>query len=391
MGIIIQQIAGRQYDDLYYPDFSGVARTINFFPVSNMKREDGVAYVALGLGKSIMEGQNVLQFSPKHPDILPQLVAGDFSIKNSQRDFYAIDLSNPEKQLNWNENITLRKEQISRAEKDGTLDLLGSTYDVDNDMVHDGIHHKGLKFVSFAHILKSNLFPLCDLLIDVLDLGKSGLGSTVEIEFAVDLAKNKGEKHKFYFLQIRPMISDKEQSNIDVSDIPQKRILVNSSHSLGNGLIKGITDVVYVRPNDFNAANTPKIAEEVGKINETIKAKALFIGIGRWGTSDPWLGIPVNWGQISKAKVMIEVALDNFNIDPSHGSHFFHNITSLGIGYFTIPANSYDEFIDWSWLDQQSAIYETELVRHVKLSEPLEVILNGRKGKGTILKPLNSL
>lgn len=391
MGIIIQEIAGRQYNDLYYPDFSGVARTINFFPVSNMKREDGVAYVALGLGKSIMEGQNVLQFSPKYPDILPQLVSGDFSIKNSQRDFYAIDLSNPEKTLNWNENITLRKEQISRAEKDGTLDLLGSTYDVDNDMVRDGIHHKGLKFVSFAHILKSNLFPLCDLLIDVLELGKIGLGSTVEIEFAVDLAKNKDERHKFYFLQIRPMISDKEQSSIDVSDIPQKRILVNSSHSLGNGLIKGITDVVYVRPDNFNAANTPKIAEQVGKINETIKTNGLFIGIGRWGTSDPWLGIPVNWGQISKAKVMIEVALDNFNIDPSHGSHFFHNITSLGIGYFTIPANSYDEFLDWNWLDQQEAFYETDLVRHIKLTEPLEVILNGRKGKGTILKPLSSL
>ena len=387
MGIIIQQIAGRTYDDLYYPDFSGVARTINFFPVSNMKREEGVAYVALGLGKAIMEGQNVLQFSPRHPDVLPQFFTTDYSIKNSQRDFYAIDMSIPDKALNWNESVTLRKESLSRAEKDGTLDLLGSTYDIDNDMIHDGIHYNGLKFVSFAHILKSNIFPLANLLTDILELGKTGLGSAVEIEFAVDLAKKKGERHKFYFLQIRPMISDKEQANIEVADIPQKKILCNSTHVLGNGVMRDIRDIIYVRPNDFNAANTPQIAEEIGKLNQTIKSNGLFIGIGRWGTSDPWLGIPVNWSQISKAKVMIEVALESFNIDPSHGSHFFHNITSLEIGYLTIPVNSYGDFVDWKWLEEQPAVYESPLVRHIKLDTPLEVILNGRKGKGTILKP----
>ncbi|MCX6113319.1 MAG: hypothetical protein NTY22_08605, partial [Proteobacteria bacterium] len=387
MGIIIQQIAGRTYDDLYYPDFSGVARTINFFPVSNMKREEGVAYVALGLGKAIMEGQNVLQFSPKHHDVLPQFFTTDYSIKNSQRDFYAIDLSASDKSLNWNESSTLRKENLARAEKDGTLDLLGSTYDIDNDMIHDGIHYNGLKFVSFAHILKSNIFPLANLLTDILELGKTGLGSAVEIEFAVDLAKKKGERHKFYFLQIRPMISDKEQSNIEIADIPQKKILCNSTHVLGNGIIRDVKDIIYVRPNDFNAANTPKIAEEIGKLNQTIKANGLFIGIGRWGTSDSWLGIPVNWSQISKARVMIEVALENFNIDPSHGSHFFHNITSLEIGYLTIPVNSYGDFVDWEWLEDQPAVYESPLVRHIKLETPLEVILNGRKGKGTILKP----
>ena len=386
MGIIIQQIAGKRYDDLFYPDFSGVVRDINFFPVSHMKHEDGVAYVALGLGKSIMEGQNVLQFSPRHPDILPQLSSVDFSIRNTQREFYAIDLSNTEPSLCCDEGTTLKKESLSRAEKDGTLDALGSTYIVDNDIIKDGIHYQGVKFVSFAHILKSNVFPLAELLNDVLEIGKSGLGSSVEIEFAVELAKNPNEKHKFYFLQIRPMIAGKEQSDIDLKDVQENNVLCKSSHALGNGIIKGINEIVYVRPFNFDAATTPQIAEEVGKVNAGIKSGALFIGLGRWGTSDPWLGIPVNWSQISKAKVLVEVAMDNFNIDPSHGSHFFHNITSLGIGYFTIPAGKFDEFIDWEWLEAQPAIYESSTVRHIRLNDPVEVILNGRKGKGVIIK-----
>jgi len=387
MGIIIQQIAGKKYEDLFYPDFAGVVRNINFFPVSYMKHEDGIAYVALGLGKSIMEGQNVLQFSPKYPDIIPQLAVGDFSIRNTQKEFYAINLSNKEPHIFCDESSTLKKENLDRAEKDGTLDALGSTYITENDIIKDGIHYQGIKFVSFAHILKSNIFPLAELLDDILEIGKRGLGSSVEIEFAVNLAKTPKEKHHFYFLQIRPMIAGKEQSEVEMNDIKEGKILCKSNHALGNGIIKEIKDIVYVRPKNFDASLTPKIAEEVGKINATLKSDAAFIGLGRWGTSDPWLGIPVNWSQISKAKVLIEVALDNFNIDPSHGSHFFHNITSLGIGYFTIPVNKYDEFMDWNWLEEQPAIYETNSVRYIRLENPIEVILNGRKGKGIILKP----
>lgn len=387
MGVIIQQVAGRKYDDLFYPDFSGVVRSVNFFPVSHMKHDDGIAYVALGLGKSIMEGQNTLQFSPKHPQILPQLSYGDFSIKNTQRDFYALNLKDKEPLLSMDEGSTLVKESISRAQKDGTLDAIGSVYDAENDIIKDGIHHQGLKFVSFAHILKDGVFPLSDLLNDVLEIGKTGLGSPVEIEFAVDLAKQKGQKHKFYFLQIRPMISGKELTEVEQLDVAHSKILCSSRHSLGNGVIKDLNDVVYIKTNGFDPANTRKIAEQIGAVNARLKNGAIFIGLGRWGTSDPWLGIPVNWGQISHVKVLVEAALENFNIDPSHGSHFFHNITSLGIGYLTIPANKYEEFIDWEWLDSQPAVYETEFVRHVYSSTPFDVILNGRKGIATILKP----
>ena len=387
MGIIIQQVAGVRHEELFYPDFSGVVRSINFFPVSHMKHEDGIAYVALGLGKAIMEGHNNLQFSPKYPNILPQLSSEDFSIKNTQREFYALDLSNSKIPLTMNEGITLRKETLARAEKDGTLEALGSVYDLENDSIRDGIHHNGVRFVSFAHILKDDVFPLSELLNDVLELGKTGLGSPVEIEFAVDLSKQKGQKHKFYFLQIRPMIAGKELTEVELADLPHNKILCSSKHALGNGVIKGIKDIVFVRAHNFNPANTKKIAEQIGTINSGLKDGAIYIGIGRWGTSDPWLGIPVNWGQISNAKVLIEVALDNFNIDPSHGSHFFHNITSLGIGYLTIPAGKYGEFMDWDWLESQTVKTETELVKHIHLESELEIILNGRKGVGTILKP----
>jgi len=387
MGIVIQQIVGRKYNDLFYPSFSGVARNINFFPVSEMKHDDGIAYVALGLGKAIMEGENVLQFSPKHPQILPQLISADFSIQNTQREFYALDMSNPSPKLDWNEGSTLKKNDLARAELDGTLEPIGSVFDMDNNSVKDGIHHDGIKFVSFSHILKSDLFPLANLLQDVLELGKTGLGSSVEIEFAVDLAKNKEEKHRFYFLQIRPMIADKELANIELKDIQRSETLCNSHHTMGNGITDNIKDIVYVRPFNFSSANTQKIAEEIGKINSTLKGPALFIGLGRWGTSDPWLGIPVRWGQISNAKVLIEASLENFNIDPSHGSHFFHNMTSLGIGYMSIPAGKEDDFVDWKWLEKQKAVYESELVRHIVLKDPIEVILNGRKGIGTIIKP----
>ncbi len=387
MGVIIQQVVGRKYDDLFYPDFSGVVRSINFFPVSHMKHEDGIAYVALGLGKAIMEGQNTLQFSPKYPQILPQLDSGDFSIKNTQRDFYALNLKDKEISLSMDEGSTLVKEPLSRAEKDGTLESIGSVYDLENDTIKDGIHHNGLKFVSFAHILKDEMFPLSELLNDVLEIGKTGLGSPVEIEFAVELAKKKGQKHKFYFLQIRPMISGKELTEVELLDVAHSKVLCSSRHSLGNGIIKNINDVVYVKANGFDPANTMKIAEQIGSVNARLKNGAIYIGLGRWGTSDPWLGIPVNWSQISHVKVLVEAALENFNIDPSHGSHFFHNITSLGIGYLTIPANKYEEFVDWEWLDTQPAVYETEFVRHIYSSTPFDVILNGRKGIATILKP----
>jgi hypothetical protein len=387
MGIVIQELVGKNHGDIFYPDFSGVVRSINFFPFAHAKQEDGIAYVALGLGKSIMEGENVLQFSPHYPEIIPQIEKAGFSIKNTQRHFYALDMLNPDKKLYWNETITLKRERINRAEKDGTLEAIGSTYVLEDDLIKDGIYHKGIKFISFAHILKSKVFPLCEIIKDIISMGKEGFGRDVEIEFAVNLSKDSKEKNKFYFLQIRPMITGKENSEIKIKSYEKKELLCKSNNALGNGVFKDIKDIIYVKPESFDSSKTTEIANKIGEINEKLKDPSIFIGLGRWGTSDPWLGIPVSWNQISNSKVLVEVATDGFNIDPSNGSHFFHNITSLGLAYLTISNKEDDKnFIDWNWLKDLEAIYEDKFIKHIKLKNPLKTIVNGKKGKAIILK-----
>lgn len=387
MGIIIQELVGKKHEDLFYPDFSGVVRSINFFPFAHAKQEDGIAYVALGLGKSIMEGENVLQFSPKYPEIIPRIEKSRFSIKNTQRHFYALDMSNPEKELNWDETVTLKRERLKRAEQDGTLEAIGSTYVLEDDLIKDGIYHKGVKFISFAHILKSKVFPLCEIIKDIISIGKEGFGRDVEIEFAVNLSKDPKVKNKFYFLQIRPMITGKESSEIKIKNHKKEDIMCRTKNALGNGVFKDIKNIIYIKPENFDSSKTVDIATKIGEINEKLKEPSMFIGLGRWGTSDPWLGIPVSWNQISNSQVLIEVATEGFNIDPSHGSHFFHNITSLGLAYITISNKEDDtNFIDWTWLNSLEATYEDDFIKHVKLKNPLKTIVNGKNGEAIILK-----
>ncbi|MBN1113811.1 MAG: hypothetical protein JXA66_00580 [Oligoflexia bacterium] len=388
MGIIIQQVAGVQYGDLFYPDFSGTLRSVNFFPVSHMKPEDGIAYVGLGLGKIIADGFSVLQFSPKHPGILPQFLTIESALENTQKYFYAINLSNSDVKITADQESTLSKCTLERAEKDGILDALASVYDYENEIIRDGLHHNGARIVSFAHILKSNIFPLAELLVAIREMGEEGLGSDVEIEFAVELSKNRDKLSKFNFLQIRPMISSRESDDICIDGIEESRVICRSSLSLGNGAFRDIKDIVYVKPDVFDASRTVQIAQEIGAINEHLGDKAVFIGMGRWGTSDHWLGIPVKWNEISKAAVLVEASLEDFNIEPSHGSHFFHNITSLGMGYLAVLYNSAETSIDWDWLNQQKTVNNTRFVSHIRLDKPLEILIHGRKRKGYILKPV---
>jgi hypothetical protein len=388
MAVIIQELIGQQYGNLYYPGFSGVAQSYNFYPISYLKPEDGIVQVALGLGKIVVDGGKVLRFSPKHPNILPQFSSPEEILKNSQTDFFALDLSKLDVKLCKNDEITLIRGDLEQAEKDGTLAPIGGVYSQDDNAVYDGIYHNGPRVVTFSHILKSNIFPLSSILSDLLEIGRHGMGSPVQIEFAVNL--NSSKKSDFYFLQIRPMISGSERAQVVVKNMNEKSLFCRTTSALGNGVISDFFDIVYVKPDAFNAAKSVKIAAEIGFMNNELTKKGrkfLLIGPGRWGSSDNWLGIPVTWEQISNVNLIVETDIENFSVEPSQGTHFFHNITSFRIGYFTIKNNKNSDFVDWNWLNRQEAFHETQHVRHLYFPGAVEAKINGRTREGVILKP----
>jgi len=390
MAIIIQELVGQRFGDSFYPYFSGVAQSYNYYPVSYLKPEDGIAQVALGLGKTVVDGGKALRFSPRHPNILPQFSTPEEILEHSQREFYALDLSNPSVKLSKDDDVTLIKHDLSRAEQDGTLAPIGGVYSPNNHMIYDGIYHEGPRVVTFSHVLKSNIFPLSSILSKLLELGYYGMGCPVQIEFAVNLASKGKKQSEFYFLQIRPMIGGREYSQVIIEDIDQKFILCRTSDALGNGLISDISDIVYVKPEKFDASRTIEIAGEIGKLNSELAKlgrKYILIGPGRWGTADSWLGIPVTWDQISNVRVIVETDLDGYAIEPSQGTHFFHNLTSFQIAYFCIRLNKKDDYIAWDWLNQQPAISETKFLRHISLPSSVEVKIDGSSRLGIILKP----
>jgi len=389
MGVILQELVGSGQGDCFYPTFSGVARSFNFYPTSNMRPEEGVAHVALGLGRQVVSGRECLVFSPAHPQVLPQFATTAEWLEHSQRDFYALDLSRPDAPLSTDESVNLVQFDLERAERDGALDSLGSVYSAENDALYDGIQRPGPRLVTFAHVLKSNVFPLAEILNELLAIGREGMGCPIEIEFAVDMTQRP---MRFGFLQIRPIISDEEQADVEVRDAERdlERALCFSRRSLGNGRRSDLYDVVYVRPETFDSAHTQEIAAEVGAINESLRKEGrtcVLIGPGRWGTSDPWLGIPVAWEQISQARVLVETTLDGFLITLSQGAHFFQNLTSLGIGYLAVEPAADQGTIDWNWLRSQPALEDGPFVRHVRLSRPLGVRLDGRSRRGVVFKP----
>ncbi|MFN0137254.1 MAG: PEP/pyruvate-binding domain-containing protein [Phycisphaerae bacterium] len=386
MAVIIQQLVGNHHDHYFYPSFAGVLRSYNFYPFGQMKPEDGLACVALGLGKQVVEGGEALRFCPAHPQVLPQLGNGRQFINQSQRGFYAVDLSTTEINLHLEQDATVVRLTLEDAEKHGTLAPVGSVFSAEDNAFYDGIHRPGVRVVTFAHVLKSNIFPLAKIARQVLDLGRQGMGGPAEMEFAVNLQSNPKE---FAILQIRPYGAAGDFEPVDLGEIERTRLLCHSTHSLGNGMFRDIADVVYVKPDTFDAAKTKEIAREVATMNEQLKAADrpyLLIGPGRWGSSDRWLGIPVNWGQISSAKVIVETTLDNFVVDPSQGSHFFHNLTTAGAAYLTINPRLSQGFIDWEWLAAQPAASETGFVRHLRLATPLEARIDGRSSSAAVLK-----
>lgn len=391
MAVIIQELVGNYYQSYYYPTFSGVAQSYNFYPVSHQKYEDGIVNLAIGLGKTVVGGGKVLRFSPRHPSILPDFSTPEDILKNSQKELYVLDTSNKDFHLSEDDDSTLKKINVEDIKGDHALEYATSTYDKNDGMIRDSWSDDGPHLVTFAGILKYDLLPIASIIQEILDIGQKGMGCPIEIEFAVKLNKDNNIPHTFSILQLRPLVPSHEHCEIIWdANINRENVFIHSETALGNGIIKSVKDIIYVPPDRFDNTKTIQISDEIGKINNKLASESLhylLIGPGRWGSQDRFLGIPVRWNQISNVKVMVETALEKFNIKPSQGTHFFHNITSRGIGYINVPYKSKDYFIDWKWLEKQKIYDEHKFVKHIQLSNPLIIKIDGRCSHAIIMKP----
>lgn len=388
MAVVIQQLVGSAYGNRFYPVFSGVARSHNHYPVPPMKATEGIVSLALGLGRMVVDEGQVIRFSPKHPAALPQFASAADYLQFSQKQFYTVDLLNDPVYLAPFKDVSMLKLPIIEAERDEVLPWIGSTYSPESDRIYDGTFRQGVKLVTFAPILKGGAFPLCNIVTFLLDQGQRAMACDVEIEFAVNFGRPDKPARDFGFLQIRPAITGSEKTDVELGGIPDDKVICHSKMALGNGRLATITDVIYVKPETFDRARTKQIAAELGTLNDQMVKQGrryLLIGFCRWGTSDPWLGIPVDWTQISNAAVIVESGLPDFFVEPSQGTHFFQNIVSQRIGYLTVNPGR-DGFIDWEWFNRQSVSAETQHARHLFLSEPLDIIINGHLHESVILK-----
>lgn len=387
MAVIIQQAVGQHHQGYYYPSFSGAALSYNYYSSQHTKPEDGIVNLALGFGKTIVEGLSSLAFSPADPTRPIQYPTTKDLLKNSQKEFYALDMQTSTTPKIESGADGLSKLTIVDADKHGTLAGLSSTYSPENDRLYTGVHGKGIKVISFAPILKSKVFPLVDICRFIMKLGAEGLNCPVEIEFAVNLNHSQSKPDEFYFLQIRPMMKDSLVESISIDDLDQERIILKSEQSLGNLLDDQIYDIIYVHPDRFERGQTVRIAEEIGQFNKKLKAEHrpyLLIGPGRWGSSERWLGIPAKWNQISGAAVIVESGYGDFAPEPSFGSHFLQNIISFQIGYLTVNESARNGFVNWDWLKSLPPCAETTYVTHVQTDKALKVRIDGRAGQAAI-------
>ncbi|MBI5535258.1 MAG: hypothetical protein HY898_21200 [Deltaproteobacteria bacterium] len=389
MAVVVQQVVGQRHGDYFYPTISGVAQSYNFYPISHMTCEDGVAQLALGLGKMVVEGGATVRFSPRYPDILPQFPRPEDWLRNSQKQLYALRLQEPPAPCDVDPDATIALLDLSEAEEHGELHKVGSVYSIDDRVIRDGLVQPGPRVVNFSSILRYGEMPLSELLSDLLATCSDALGCPIEIEFAINIG-DYGTRPQCSLLQVRPLIAGGTRDLVSVEETHRQKAWCYTYRALGNGIRKDIQDVVFVRPSSFDKARTRVIAEEVGELNKLLEAQGrpyLLIGFGRWGTFDPWLGIGVTWGQISGVSVLVETGLPNFNIDPSQGTHFFQNMTTLGIGYMSVPHGNPQAKLDWDWLESLPVEHETTYLRHVRLPSPTEVRIDGRSGEAVALRP----
>ncbi len=391
MAVIIQQVVGRRHERVFYPDFAGVAHSTDFYPQPGADPHDGVVCAALGLGRVVVEGGNVLRFNPRQPQHLQQFGTIDDWLKGSQREFHAIDLSHADISPQAREDYDLTVLDLADAERHGTLAAVGSTYSAENRAITDGITRPGTRVVSFAHVLKSGIFPLAEILEFLLELGRNCMSAQVELEWAVTLSPNPSlVPHQFGFLQIRPLALQAGNVSLAREALDEARVVVASEVALGNGRHEDLCDIVYVPRQRFERAHTVAIAAEVAEANRRLletETPYLLLGPGRWGTADRWLGIPVRWEQISGARVIVETDLPDFRVTPSEGTHFFQNLTSFQVGYLTVNHGAPPATCDWDWLDAQPAAWEGTFLRHVHLAVPLEVVIDGRQRRGVVRRP----
>ncbi len=390
MAVVVQEVSGKSYGNQFYPTLSGVARSVNFYPIEPEKYEDGVANIAFGLGKTIVDGGLSLRFCPKYPEKTLQLSSIEFALRDSQKEFYSLNLDPEKFKPNVDETVNFFRTRIRDLKDNTSLRHVASTFDYGDQIIRDGLYEGGKKIITFANILKYKSFPLPEILQSLLRIGQKEMNNQVEIEFAASLDSPGNEPKVFHFLQIRPVVETQEKNRIRVNTCCPEQSIIISKHSLGNGYIDHIRDIVYVKPGAFNPANTKQIAEMIDALNsQFVKAKKnyILVGPGRWGSTDPWLGIPVKWAQISAARLIVESGLKDFRIDPSQGTHFFQNLTSFNVGYFTLNPYLGDGHYDVEYLDKNIAKYENEFVRHVYFSSPLIIKIDGSKKTGIVLKP----
>ena len=388
MAVILQEVVGHQYGNRFYPNFSGVLRSINYYPIGDERSEEGIASLALGLGKYIVDGGQTLRVSPYHPHQVLQTSETDTALRETQTQFYALDLDRVGTDFKVDDGFNILKLKVREAERDRSLNYIASTYDPYDQIIRDGIYEGGRKIISFCGVLQQGVFPLPELLQLSMKHGAESMRRPVEIEFACNL--NNDRTGELYLLQIRPIVDTKQVLNEDLTQIADEACLLRSHNSLGHGINDEVTDVVYVKTDDtFTAQNNPFIAEEIEKMNRQFTADKrgyILIGPGRWGSSDSWLGIPVKWPHISQARLIVETALKNYRVDPSQGTHFFQNLTSFGVGYFTIDENSGNGFFRKEQLDAIDAVEETKYLRHIRFEHPLTIMMDGKKQEGVVLK-----
>jgi len=390
MAVIIQQVVGAVHDRRFYPDFSGVVRSHNFYPVPPMKYADGIAAVALGLGRAVVEGGKCLSFCPRYPRNLVQFSSVEDILANSQSEFWALELNHSRHYDDPDTELREARFELKDAEADGTLQTVGSTYSADNHAVYDGLSRPGSRIVSFAPILKHGVFPLAPLLEQLSKIGEDAFARPVEIEFAVRMPHQPRETAEFGFLQIRPLVMSREGASLQMEEVETTKLVCQSFKVLGNGRIENLRDVVVVDFHRFERARSPEVASSVASLNAKLAEQGtpyLLIGVGRWGSTEPWLGIPVEWDEIFGARVIVEAGFRDFRVTPSQGTHFFQNLTAFQVGYFTVNPDAGEGFVDWEWLSSQPAIEEDGCVRHLHFEAPLVVIMNGRNSQGMIFKP----